>query len=160
VERRLRQKGRMNKKIAAFLLTAVIAAPLCAASSKSASMGVSVEVIARTILTIDSQPASVEITSDDVGRGYVNLPQSVLFHVRSNASNGYTVQFQPVNFPFSRADVNWGNTVATVNADGTWLTRPYQQGISVGSLNVRLILAPGTQPGTYAWPVRFDAGSL
>jgi len=150
----------MSKKISTFLLAAVVVAAPLFAASKSAQLSVSVEVIATTILTVDGQPASIEITSEDVTRGYVDLPQSVLFHVRSNAANGYTVQFQPVAYPFSRADINWGNTLATVGADGAWLTRAYQQGTTAGALTVRLTLAPGTEPGTYAWPLRFDAGSL
>ena len=88
------------------------------------------------------------------------MPQAVAFHVRSNAANGYTVQFQPVSGPFSRADVSWGNAQATVGADGAWLSAPYRQGTAGGTFSVRLTLAPGTQPGSYAWPVRFDAGSL
>lgn len=143
-----------------LLVTALVAAAPLLAASKSASLSVSVEVVARTIMTVDSQPAAVEVTSNDVARGYVDVPQAVAFHVRSNAANGYTVQFQPVSGPFSRAYVNWGNAQATVAADGAWLSQPYQQGTMTGTFNVRLALAPGTQPGNYAWPVRFDAGSL
>jgi hypothetical protein len=143
-----------------LLVTALVAAAPVFAASKSASMSVSVEVVARTIMTVDSQPAAVEVTSNDVVRGYVDVPQAVAFHVRSNAANGYTVQFQPVSGPFSRAYVNSGNAQATVGADGAWLSQPYQQGTVTGTFNVRLALAPGTQPGNYAWPVLFDAGSL
>ena len=151
----------MNKKVTAFLLvTALMTVPLFAGGSRSASLTVSVEVLARTILTVDSQPSSVEITDSDVARGYVDLPQSVIFHVRSNAANGYTVQFQPLAGPFSRADINWGNALATVGSDGAWLSQPYRQGTTTATFSVRLTLAPGTQPGSYAWPVRFDAGSL
>jgi hypothetical protein len=123
-------------------------------------MSVSVQVIARTILTMESQPATVEVTSADVARGYVEMPQAVAFRVRSNASNGYAVQFEPVAYPFARAEVIWGNAVATVGAEGAWLTRPSQQGTTVGTMNVRLTLAPGTGPGSYSWPVRFAANSL
>jgi len=111
-------------------------------------------------MTVDSQPASIEVTADDVARGYVELPNSVVFHVRSNASNGYVIQFQPVMGPFSRADVSYGSSLAAVGTDGAWLSQPYQQGTTSGSFDVRLMLAAGTQPGSYAWPVRFDAGSL
>ena len=111
-------------------------------------------------MTVDSQPASIEVTADDVARGYVELPNSVVFHVRSNASNGYVIQFQPVMGPFSRADVSYGSSLAAVGSDGAWLSQPYQRGTTSGSFNVRLMVAPGTQPGSYAWPVRFDAGSL
>jgi hypothetical protein len=151
----------MTKKITAFLLLAVIVAigPASAAST-SAQLSVSVQVVARTILTVDRQPGSIDITPSDVARGYVDLPQAMVFHVRSNASNGYSVQFDPMSYPFSRADINWGNTSATVGTDGTWLTRPYQQGPTPGSLNVRLTLSADASPGSYAWPVRIAANSL
>ena len=151
----------MTKRVttAAFIGALVAASPLVAAS-KSASLTVSVEVVARTIMTVDSQPASVEVSADDVARGYVELPNSVAFHVRSNASNGYVIQFQPVTGPFSHADVSYGSSLAAVGSDGAWLSEPYRQGTATGSFNVRLTLAPGTQPGSYPWPVRFDAGSL
>ncbi len=150
------------RKTTAFLLLATViagATPLTAASS-SAQMNVSVQVVARTILTVDSQPAAVEITDADITRGYVDIPQSVAFRVRSNAANGYTVQFEPVGYPFARADVSWGNSVATIGSDGTWLNRPYQQGTTSGTLSVRLALAPEAQTGRYAWPVNFAANSF
>jgi hypothetical protein len=150
----------MKKTVTAVLMAAIAVATPVFAGSSSATLGVSVQVVARTILTVDSQPSTVDITADDVARGYVDLPQSVLFHVRSNAANGYSVEFQPVSYPFSRADVSWGSTTATIGSDGAWLTESYQQGTQAGSLNVRLSLAPGTQPGSYSWPLRFDAGSL
>lgn len=150
----------MSKKIGTLLiLAAVITMPVFAASN-SAQMTVSVQVLARTIVTVDREPATVDVTPADVARGYVDLPQSVLFHVRSNAANGYTVQFEPVSYPFNRADINWGDTFAAVGAEGAWLSHPYQQGSASGTFNVKLTLAAGTQPGSYAWPVRFDAGSL
>jgi hypothetical protein len=150
----------MKPRITTILLGIALAAAPLFAGSKSASLTVSVEVMGRTIMTVDSQPAAVDVTASDVARGYIEVPQAVAFHVRSNAASGYTVQFQPVVGPFSRAEVNWGNAQATVGADGAWLLEPYQQGTISGALNVRLTLAPGTQPGSYAWPVRFDAGSL
>lgn len=150
----------MSKRITAtLLLTVILIAPAYAAST-SAQLSISVEVVARTILTIDRQPANIEITAADVARGYVDVPQAMAFRVRSNAINGYTVQFDPMSYPFSRADINWGNTSATVGADGTWLTRPYQQGTTTGSLNVRLTLTANALPGSYSWPVRVAANSL
>jgi|SRR5438132_1297680 len=151
----------MRKKTTAILLlAAIVLAPSVMAGSSSAQMNVSVQVIARTIVTVDNQPASVDITAADVARGYIDLPQSVAFRVRSNAVNGYTMQFEPVGYPFAQAQVSWGSNMATVGADGTWLTRPYQQGTTLGNLNVRLTLAPDTAPGSYSWPVRFSAESL
>ena len=149
-----------KNRLSVVFLGFAIAAVQPAHAATSAQMHVSVEVIARTILTVDSQPASVTITSADVSRGYVEVPGAIGFHVRSNARNGYHVEFQPVSGPFSSAVVTWGNSVATVGSDSSWVAQPYQLGTTTGSMDVRLILAPGTAAGTYAWPVVVGADSL
>lgn len=151
----------MRKRTVAFvMLIVVLSVGPAFAGSVSAPLNVSVQVIARTILKVDSQPSSIEITDDDVARGYVDLPGAIAFHVRSNASAGYSLQFQPLAYPFAKADVSWGNSQATVGADGSWLTRSYTPGMVNGTMNVRLTLAPGTQSGSYSWPVAFVANSL
>src|SRR5579859_5887154 len=116
-------------------------------------MHVSVEVLARTLFTIDSQPASVSVTADDVARGYVDVPSAIAFHVLSNARNGYQIEFQPVAGPFTQAQVSWSNATATFGTDGSWIAQPYTQGTTYGSMSVHLAIAPGTSPGTYSWPV-------
>ena len=144
-----------------LLVITAMSAPLYAGSS-TAQISVSVQVIARTILTIDAQPATVNITAEDVVRGYVDVPQTVAFRVRSNSREGYSLTFQPVSFPFSAAEVRWGAQTATVEGS-EWmssLTHPYQQGGSVGSLAVRLRLATGVEPGSYTWPLQVAASSL
>lgn len=150
---------RAKPAILLMLATALATTPAFAGSA-SALMNVSVEVVARTILTVNSQPASVEVTPADVARGYIDVTQAVTFQVRSNATNGYAMQFQPVGYPFGAATVTWGNSLVTVGNDAAWLTRPYQPGTTSGTLTVHLLLAPGTQPGTYAWPLSFAAQSL
>ncbi len=149
----------MSKTAFALLFVLPLLPAILSAGSDSTTMTVSVEVVGRTIVTIEKQPALLEITRDDVARGYVDLPQAVSFHVRSNAANGYLLQFEPVGFPFSRADVKWGDDLARVAGEGSWIFRAYQQGTTTGTFNVRLMLAPQMQPGTYAWPVRFAPAS-
>ena len=41
------------------------------------------QVVARTIVAVDQQPPSVEITSSDVARGYVDVPSAVAFRIRT-----------------------------------------------------------------------------
>jgi len=145
----------------ALLAVTAMSAPLYAGSS-AAQMNVSVQVIARTILTVDAQPSEINVTADDIARGYVDVPQAVAFRVRSNSRQGYSLTFQPVSFPFSGAEVRWGGQTAMVEG-GDWLaalSHPYQQGGSAGSLSVRLRLSAGVEPGTYAWPLQVAANSL
>jgi hypothetical protein len=102
----------------------------------------------------------LEITRQDIARGYVDVPAAVAFRVRSNASNGYRVEFEPLGYPFTRAEIAWDGQLARVSADGSWLTRSYERGERTGALNVHLALAPDASPGAYPWPVHFDASSL
>ena len=153
---------RRNSAVPLIIALIAIAAPLRAGSS-SAEMNVSAHVIARTILTIDNQPSAVNITADDISRGYIDVPQAVAFHIRSNARDGFTLSFQPIDFPFSAAEVQWGGQGTVLQAGNAWsspLIHPYQQGTSVGSLAVRLRIVAGATPGSYAWPVQFEANSL
>ena len=153
---------RTNAISLAAIAVIAIANPIYAGSN-TAEMTVTARVMARTILSVGSQPASVSVTSDDILRGYVEVPQAVTFTVRSNARGGYALSFQPVNFPFSIADVRWNGQMTVVQSGNDWaasLTHPYQQGGSVGALTVRLRLAAGAEPGTYSWPLQIAANSL
>jgi len=141
------------------LLSISLYLPSSYAASASATMNVSVQVVARTMVTVGQQPAAVEVTAADIRRGYIDLPGAVAFRVRSNARNGYVLQFEPVGGPFSRAQVQWGNRTAVVGAEGTWITRS-QPETTTGLLDVRLVLATDAMPGNYAWPIRFDGNSL
>ena len=150
---------RTLRTISLLIATFVIVAAPAYAGSASATMSVSVQVIGRTLLTVAQQPSSVEVTQSDIQRGYIDVPAAVAFQVRSNASEGYSLQFEPVSGPFAQAKVTWENRTASVGADGSWLTHGYQQGTTAGQLDVRLVLAPDAAPGSYSWPVRFAAGS-
>jgi len=151
------RQGDMKTATIALLVLAAAAAPLHAAS---AQMHVSVEVIARTILSVDSQPASIDVTPADIARGFVQVPSAIAFRVHSNARNGYTIQFQALRGPFTQAQVSWGNAVVTVGSESSWLAQPYQQGITTGAMDVRLSLASNAVPGRYDWPVAVGADSL
>jgi len=142
------------------LLAIAVFLPTAYANSVSATMNVSVQVIARTIVTVGQQPAAINVTANDIQRGYIDLPAAVAFQVRSNARNGYALQFEPVGGPFSQAQVKWGTSTAVVGSDGSWLSRSYQSGTATGLLDVRLVLTADAAPGSYAWPIRFDANSL
>ena len=151
---------RTLRTILLLIATFVTAAAPAYADSASATMAVSVQVIGRTLLTVAQQPASVEVTQSDIQRGYIDVPAAVAFQVRSNAREGYSLQFEPVSGPFAQAKVTWENRTAAVGADGSWLTHGYQQGTTAGRLDVRLVLAPDATPGSYSWPIRFAAASL
>ena len=76
----MRKKTALLQMLLAIAITAM-SAPLYAGSS-TGQMNVSVQVIARTILTVDAQPSEINVTADDIARGYVDVPQAVAFRVQ------------------------------------------------------------------------------
>ena len=130
------------------------------AASSSAQMQVSVLVVARTILTVEQQPATIEITANDVARGYLDFPNAIAFRIRSNAANGYVLQFAAVDAPFSRAEITWNGIVLMIRAEPARINQRYQPRTTSGLLTVRLRLAPTAVPGTYPWPIHLAAASL
>src|SRR5437899_5836590 len=113
---------RTLRTVLPLIATFVVVAAPAYADSASASMAISVQVIGRTLLTVGQQPASVEVTQSDIQRGYIDVPAAVAFQVRSNAREGYSLQFQPVNGPFAQAKVTWENQTASVGTDGSLMT--------------------------------------
>jgi len=142
-----------------FLNLSAAAIPAIAGSS-SAQMQVSVRVIARTILTVDRQPTIVEVSANDVARGYLDVPKAIAFRIRSNAANGYVLQFTPVDAPFSRAEITWNGIVLVIGAEPAHVSQQYQPGTTSDLLTVRLHLAPTAVPGTYPWPIHLTGASL
>ena len=142
-----------------MLLLLGIAGPLCAGSS-SAEMRVSVTVVPRTILIVDSEPSHVEVTQTDVARGYLELPDALIFRVRSNNPTGYLVQVAAIGGPFGRAIVTWGSSSVSIGTSEAWIAQPYRRGVTPVVASVRLDIPRGTAPGTYPWPVAVSANNL
>jgi hypothetical protein len=147
----------MRNALLALATIAVCSSTASSFASESAQMRVSVQVVARAVLTIEQQPASVEVTAADVARGYVQLDHAVGFNVRSNARNGYVIRFEQISTVFSKAIVSWSNFLVTVGADGAWIRQPGGVTNLRDALSMRLWLAPATQPGTYSFPVVVSA---
>ena len=155
----------MSRQVRAFvaiLLTAgVLTPPAMKASSVSAQMTVSAYVIARTRLTLEQQPRMIAVTTQDLARGFVEVPAAMQFRIRSNSKRGYVVRFEALPRPFVRAHVRWGGTEVVVRAgDGAMIAQPYSQQPQLMVTDVRLDLGPDAAPGNYPWPIDVTADSV
>lgn len=116
------------------------------------------------------QPASVQVTAADVARGYVDVPDAVVFNVKTNNPEGYAVHLQLVGVatssafadadtqlpPFRAAAANWETQTLAFGQEGAIAS--FQKpgiGMALAShhLGFRLSLAAGSAPGVYGWPV-------
>lgn|SRR5271169_241942 len=149
-----------RKTIALSIALAAFLAPAFPihAGSVSASLSISVLVPARAVLSVESQPASLEITGADVARGYVEAPATSLVQVRTNSPAGWLLEFQPLQGPYRSLEVTGLGSTAQVSAAGGWLAQPYSgKTIVTASLGYRFILSGDARPGLYPWPVALSA---
>lgn len=157
---RLRAGMNVNRTLAAFVgLTLLLTTPL-AADSVTAPMQVSVQVLARAIVTVDSQPATIEITAADVTRGYVDLDAPILVRVRTNSRRGYMLQVEKTSETFSGIDLSLPGGSMNIASHESWIQRPYVSGGDVMPIRARLFLSAGAMPGAHALPVAFSASPL
>lgn len=146
-------------RIRLLLAASLVFAPFCLLGSQTAEMQVSVRVIGRTVVSVDGQPASIELSPADVARGYVDVPSGLALRVRTNDRSGYVLRFEGLPSAFSKASVRWGANEVVLGNEERYLAQPYQQGGTSVSASVRLYLAPAASPGAYPWPVHISAGS-
>ena len=146
-----------SKTIAAATLALILVLPSVAlAESASTSMQVSVTVLARALVTVDSQPASIEVTESDIERGYVDVAEPIVVRVRTNSRRGYLLSLANASDVFSAVEVSFADTSMRTSHE-SWIQRPYVPGGEALSLKTRLFLSRNTPPGTHALPIALSA---
>lgn len=151
--------GKARVFLFSFALAALLAPALAVhAGTVSASLSVSVVVPARAVLSVESQPAGLQVTEADVARGYVEAPGASLVRVRSNSPAGWLLEFQPLQGPYRALEVTGLGSPAQVSAAGGWLAQPYAgRTVVTASLGYRFFLSDDARPGVYPWPVGLTA---
>lgn len=153
----LRNGQGMRTVLASVTAALLLLSPLPVAADSSATMNVSVRVVARATVTVDA-PAEVEVTAADLARGYVEIP-AIQLRVRTNSPNGCLLQASKTDDAFASVEVAFGNTTMTV-AQESWVSRPYSKGGETMMVNMRARLAPGASAGRYTLPVHFSASAM
>jgi hypothetical protein len=129
----------------------------------SAELRVSATVIARSIAELQAAPESLEITAEDVRRGWVDARQPSRLRIRSNDRNGYRLAFRVVGAPVSAIRVDGlGDTDMLGIRDGEGsLTRPHPgQFDTTVDLTLRFMLDDQAVPGVYPWPLSIQASPI
>lgn len=141
------------------LLTVLFLVPAASAESVSGSMKVSVQVMARANVRLDSQPAQVVVTSADVKRGYVDVPAPIVFHAQTNSRQGYLLQVSNGSTDFSEVQLSFAQAAINVSQE-SWIARPYVAGGEVVSMNARVRISSDLAPGSYPLPLSISATPL
>lgn len=130
------------------------------AGSARAEIGVSVTVVARTLINSESSPPQLRISAADVARGYVEVLGATQLFVTSTNRRGYILSVWPQVQLFSTVVVSNEETRTELGADGGEIfERRWGQMLNL-PLDFRFTLAPGVKPGVYPWPVRLQVSPL
>jgi hypothetical protein len=139
---------------------------LCASAALNAgethaTLAVAVTVPSVSRLEIVSQAASVQITPQDLQRGYVDLSQPTLLNIYSNARDGYALEVVPMSPVIQAIAVHGLGSEADLGAQGGRIVERWERPQATAlSLTFRLALAPGALPGTYPWPLHLAIGPV
>jgi hypothetical protein len=107
------------------------------------------------------QPHSLTIDENDVERGYVDVPPETHIEVFTNNKDGFLVTFRG-RFDIVRKVLIRGLAhLVEIDAMDAGATVRHRSRAPDGKLELgyRFILASGTKPGTYPWPMAISAGT-
>lgn len=123
-----------------------------AAAGDSARIDIQATVQARALIDRQRLPQAVTISAEDVQRGYVDLEQPVEIGIRTNHAAGVMLGLSLNSSTLEAVDVREAQG-GEVRAARVFVPQP-ERGLRAHtvSLKVRLKLAPGTTPGTIAYP--------
>jgi hypothetical protein len=136
------------------LAVAAASCTVASATQTHASFTVGARVLATATLAVNSEPLEVVISAEDVGRGFVEIPEPTRVQVSSNSPMGYTLLLVPQSSWFSGLTVRCADAEVTMGADGGAIVERRQAGASSLELTFRFALASELTPGRYPWPLQ------
>lgn len=142
--------------------------PAAMAAQRNGSLAVSARVPAITQFSVESQPATLTITKDDIRAGYVDVVCS--YEVKSNDRAGYGLAFAVAPGSFNGVQVIGGlaNPVTLTPGATTLAPQPYRRFYSTLQVTFHFLLVDKNdkqqdlkiKPGVYPWPVNVSVQPL
>lgn len=162
---RRQEDGSMGIKGMASLagILAVLAAgvtPAVAGGDKGRIL-VSAVVLGNVSQKVVQHPSQFTVTTEDLVRGFVEVPVATILEVKSNERSGYFLNFGVAAGPVRSMEVSLGNRTVVVTGLGGLVHQAYP-GIAGETVQIRyrLFLSSDAAPGNYPWPVAVSASLL
>lgn len=154
------RKAKTNLPLVSFLVLVFAGTTSVAkADSVSRPMNISVQVIARAVVALESGPSVIEITAADIKRGYAELPGPIVVRVRTNSRNGCVIEFGHTDTSFDSIELVRSEGMANEEGKGT-ITRSYVPGGESVAVQARIWLRPDIQVGNYPLSLELSARAL
>jgi hypothetical protein len=124
---------------------------------------VTATVLPQASLAVLYQDRVLNVTPEDISRGYVDAPGASRVEVRENSPRGYLLVFEVAGVPESpveRVSVRGLGTEIEIGPGGGFVPRPHARGPVSAELSYRFSLSRDARPGTYPWPLSVSVRPL
>lgn len=130
-------------------------------AGSSAKIMVTATVVARVTQSVIHQETTINITQEDIQRGFVEVPSATILQVKTNARNGYGLFFEGNSEIFQEISVIDKGRTTIVSPNGAFVHQPHpKSNLEIKELSYKLQLKENIQPGLYSWPFRVRASLL
>jgi len=129
----------------------------------TARIQVTATVLPRASFTVLHKEKVLNVTPEDVSRGYVDVPAASRVEVRVNSPRGYLLVFEESGVPeppVERVSVRGLGTEIEIGPGGGFVPRPHTHGPVSAELSYRFSLSRDARPGTYPWPLSVSVRPL
>ena len=109
-------------------------------------------------IVMEHQAQAIDVTDEDVARGFVDVRGGSRIVVTMRSGGRYALAFATRGIAFSSVQFEaLGHAVALGAQGATLIEHDAPAGRTAIAIDYRFRLAPGTAPGTYAWPLEIVA---
>jgi hypothetical protein len=133
----------------------VEAGPSGNVSSATVHVSATVKPVAK--VTVLYQLPQLEITSQNIAQGYLEIPNASRLEVRSNSPSGYLLSIENQGGPFRDVIVSGLGGEVQLNRGTGWILMPYAPMPNTMEVSYRIMLADDARPGFYPWPFQLSA---
>ena len=141
--------------IAVVVLTSLSDLSLAGSSAK---IMVTAAVVGRLTQFVIHQKTRIDVTREDIQRGFIEVVSWTILQVKTNDRKGYGLFFEGNTKLFEEVCVIEKGRTTVVSPNGGFVYQPHPKGnFEVKDLSYRLQLRGDIQPGSYSWPFRVRA---
>jgi hypothetical protein len=142
---------------AAFALSGSPKPARAASGVGSSSMKVTANVLPYLRLQVLKQAPTLNVTPDDIVRGYIDVPAATDLMAKTNDRNGFSLSFDARSNVFRKAQVTGLATGLELGPEGGLVHQPFTGNQMLMRLSYRFFLAPEVAPGSYPWPLQISS---
>ena len=127
------------------------------ASAGTSAMRVAANVLPYLRLQILRQAPNLDVTAEDVERGYVDVAAATDLMAKSNDHNGFSLSFDARSNLFRKAQVSGLDQGLELGPEGGMAHQGFTGPQKLVHLSYRFFLAPQIVPGSYPWPLQISS---